>query len=787
MTRHGQWGRGMSAANGRALRVLLAVLMLAASVVSLTSVRTTSGAAASTPILGVLNASGNYYQQERAVGVSAVTISSGWNYAEPANGSFSPSYAAGLVAKVDAAQAAGMKVVLDPGLQYPPAWVFALPGGTQFVDQYGDVFTGPTPSGNHVANAFTDLSVRAAEGAYLSWLGSQFPAGTFVAVRQGGGPLGELRYPSPLYNDHANCYWAYDSSSQAASPVPGWAPGTGTTAQAQAFLNAYNAAVDGYGIWLNGQLATDFATRELVMLPGWGQRPGGAAQEVASRLTLSMDEYNEGLDWMDLLGRLPDPTHSVAYTTYLDAPTVEPTPQLEDPADYLDSLVGSSLALGGENTGDGTVASMELAIGRARSLHFFIVQWMDEPQLISSDNGQDPGGPTLAELGAAAGTLPPPPTTTTTAAPPTTTTTAPPTTTTTTGTISPTSTTTSTTGVGSSNLSIAPGGLAPGTVGQVYRATLTATGGTPPYAWSLTSGHLPAGVALDPSTGRISGSPTVSGHFSLRVRVNDAAGNSAVVSRSLTVAAPASIRLTAPIVGIAASPDGGGYVVADAAGGVESFGTAVYAGSMAGRPLNSPINHIVMTPDGGGYWLVAADGGTFSFGDAGFFGSTGGMRLNAPVVDLAPTADGGGYWLVASDGGVFAFGDAVFRGSMGWERLNSPVVGISSDGTTGGYWMVASDGGVFAFDAGFWGSAATQQHQPIIGMSPSANGSGYRFVATNGGIFAYGSASFLGPSGALALAAPIVGLASDPATGGYWLIGADGGVFAFGAPFLGSA
>jgi len=72
-------------------------------------------------------------------------------------------------------------------------------------------------------------------------------------------------------------------------------------------------------------------------------------------------------------------------------------------------------------------------------------------------------------------------------------------------------------------------------------------------------------------------------------------------------------------------------------------------------------------------------------------------------------------------------------------------------------------------------------------MSPSANGSGYRFVATNGGIFAYGSASFLGPSGALALAAPIVGLASDPATGGYWLIGADGGVFAFGAPFLGSA
>ena len=65
-------------------------------------------------------------------------------------------------------------------------------------------------------------------------------------------------------------------------------------------------------------------------------------------------EYNEGLDWTDLLHVLPDPAHSVAYTTYLDAQTVLPTPQLEDPADFLASLVaGTPIQLGGENTGTG--------------------------------------------------------------------------------------------------------------------------------------------------------------------------------------------------------------------------------------------------------------------------------------------------------------------------------------------------------------------------------------------------------------------------------------------------
>ena len=101
-------------------------------------------------------------------------------------------------------------------------------------------------------------------------------------------------------------------------------------------------------------------------------------------------------------------------------------------------------------------------------------------------------------------------------------------------------------------------------------------------------------------------------------------------------------------------------------GGSSDLGNAAFLGSTLALPTSTkPVVGMARTPDGGGYWLVGADGGVFSFGDAGFYGSTGGMTLNKPIVGMAATPDGGGYWLVASDGGVFSFGDAGFHGSTG--------------------------------------------------------------------------------------------------------------------------
>jgi len=51
-------------------------------------------------------------------------------------------------------------------------------------------------------------------------------------------------------------------------------------------------------------------------------------------------------------------------------------------------------------------------------------------------------------------------------------------------------------------------------------------------------------------------------------------------------------------------------------GGIFSFGDAQFYGSTGAIRLTKPIVGIAPTPDGGGYWLVASDGSVFSFGDA---------------------------------------------------------------------------------------------------------------------------------------------------------------------------
>ena len=233
-------------------------------------------------------------------------------------------------------------------------------------------------------------------------------------------------------------------------------------------------------------------------------------------------------------------------------------------------------------------------------------------------------------------------------------------------------------------------------------------------------------------------------------------------------------------IGIASTPDGGGYWVASDNGAVEQFGDATFHGDMVGHALNGPVVGMAVTPNGGGYWLVAGDGGIFTFGNAEFRGSTGSLRLNQPVVGMAPTSDGGGYWLVASDGGIFTFGGAAFEGSMGGQHLNRPIVGMVPTHDGLGYWLVASDGGVFAFgDAAFEGSlGSSSPASPIVNMAPTPDNNGYWLVGQDGTVYGFGDAPRHGSLKAWPSAAS--SLAATPA-GGYWILTTDGAVHPFGS------
>jgi acid phosphatase len=69
-----------------------------------------------------------------------------------------------------------------------------------------------------------------------------------------------------------------------------------------------------------------------------------------------------------------------------------------------------------------------------------------------------------------------------------------------------------------------------------YSASLQATGGTPPYAWSVFSGQLPNGLSLSPSNGAITGTPTLAGAFTFTVQVKDNSGGAASAGFRISIA-----------------------------------------------------------------------------------------------------------------------------------------------------------------------------------------------------------------------------------------------------------
>lgn len=305
-----------------------------------------------------------------------MVISAYWAQIEPSEGSYSASATTALQGQISAAISAGLQPVLDLGSQYPPSWIFNVGGGTQFVDQYGDVYTDSPGSGNDVANAVTDKNVQVQLGDYIAYLGSHLTG--LTAVRLGGGPYNELKYPDTT-GTYVNAYWFYDESSQATLPsdVRGWIPGTGTEAQAATFINAYNAALVAFGVWLVETSAAAFpsSVRLELLLPSWGQRAGDVATAIDHLLVGTNDSLNLGLDWIDLLPLLTGFPQVVAYSTWADS--TNGGVGNPDPAAFIHSILPSGMAEGGESTGNGntTTAGEALMLQDAQNWGWYSVVW----------------------------------------------------------------------------------------------------------------------------------------------------------------------------------------------------------------------------------------------------------------------------------------------------------------------------------------------------------------------------------------------------------------------------
>ncbi len=148
-------------------------------------------------------------------------------------------------------------------------------------------------------------------------------------------------------------------------------------------------------------------------------------------------------------------------------------------------------------------------------------------------------------------------------------------------------------------LAVTTSSLPNGTQNAAYSTTLAATGGTTPYSWSISAGTLPAGLALAPSTGVISGTPTSTGTSNFTVQVTDANSLTAVQPLSLTVVAP---PLTVTTSSLPNGTQNTAYNTTLAAvGGTTPYSWSISAGTLpTGLSLASSTGVISGTPTGTG-------------------------------------------------------------------------------------------------------------------------------------------------------------------------------------------
>ncbi|HTV35371.1 MAG TPA: putative Ig domain-containing protein [Xanthobacteraceae bacterium] len=215
-------------------------------------------------------------------------------------------------------------------------------------------------------------------------------------------------------------------------------------------------------------------------------------------------------------------------------------------------------------------------------------------------------------------------------------------------------------------LTISPATLPAATQGAAYSQTVTAGGGTAPYTYAIVAGALPAGLALNASSGAISGTPTVNGAFNFTVQATDSTPNTGMRAYTLNVGTNSLVVNPASL---PAGTKGVAYnQTLSASGGNGSYTYAIASGALpAGLALNVSTGAITGTPTGNGFsnFTVKA---TDTNGDTGSRAYALSIGTNSLIINPAslPAAVLGAPYnqIVTATGGTGPYTYAIIAGAL---------------------------------------------------------------------------------------------------------------------------
>jgi hypothetical protein len=152
-------------------------------------------------------------------------------------------------------------------------------------------------------------------------------------------------------------------------------------------------------------------------------------------------------------------------------------------------------------------------------------------------------------------------------------------------------------------VTIATSTLPVGTVGSTYSYSIPASGGTPPYVWSVSSGTLPAGLGLT-TKGNIHGTPVASGATTFTIAVQDSEAVPAATTATFSLAVESelvvtSISLPSATIDVNYTADLG------AAGGTAPYAWSLQEGNLPPGMSFSQAGVISGTPNATGTWMFS--------------------------------------------------------------------------------------------------------------------------------------------------------------------------------------